>query len=99
MAMFDIYQRAKAEAGYNAAIFYRMLLDRGGLLTAKVLINAEQQSDGYTALMMAGRLDLTVEALIVDEPRWHVLFVPEEIEKARRRLKSNQYKFGTRGEK
>lgn len=34
-AMFDIYRRAKAEAGYNATIFLKMISDQGGLATAK----------------------------------------------------------------
>lgn len=98
-AMFDIYRRAKSEAGYNATIFLQMLTDRGGLATAKTLINADRQSDGYTALLLADRLYLTVEALVVDEVRWHPLFLPEEIDKARRRLESNEYVFGSRAPK
>ncbi|MCW0981603.1 hypothetical protein OK142_12350 [Agrobacterium sp. BT-220-3] len=91
MAMFEIYHRAKSEAKYNATIFYNMLLNRGGVATAKTLINAEQQSQGYTALMLAKRLDLTVEALVVEDVRWLDLFSPEEINKARDRLQANQY--------
>ncbi|MBB4053108.1 hypothetical protein GGR20_002764 [Devosia subaequoris] len=94
--MFDIYNRAKTEAKYNATVFLGMLSDRGGLATAKFLINSDRQSDGYTALMLAGRLDLTVEALVVEEGRWSSLFLPEEIERARRRLRNNQYQFGSR---
>jgi hypothetical protein len=39
-AMFDIYRRADAEVGYRPTIFLNMLHDRGGILTAKQLINA-----------------------------------------------------------
>jgi hypothetical protein len=90
--MHQIYVRAKAEAGYNATIYLRMLHERGGLGTAKALINAPQVSDGYTHLYERGRLDLTVEALIIDNPQWHSLFTPEEVEKARGRLKEYRYK-------
>ncbi|OBZ92527.1 hypothetical protein ADU59_26095 [Pararhizobium polonicum] len=90
-AMFDIYRRAKSEAKYTATIFLSMLNDRGGLATAKTLVNAEAQSQGYTALMFANRLDLTVEALVVEDRRWHSLFLPEEISKAKKRLQDNQY--------
>ena len=90
-AMFDIYRRAKSEAKYNATIFLNMLNDRGGLATAKTLINADAQSQGYTALMLANRLDLTVEALVVEDMRWASLFLPEEIAKARKRLEANHY--------
>jgi hypothetical protein len=59
--MFDIYQRAKLEAGYNATIFLRMISDRGGLATAKYLINSPTPSDGYTHLYERGRLDLSFD--------------------------------------
>ena len=85
-AMFDIYKRAKAEAGYNASIFLGMLTKQGGLATAKQLINAPKPSDGYTHLYERGRLDLTVEALVVGQPQWASLFTPEELARAKRRL-------------
>lgn len=90
-AMFDIYRRAKLETGYNATIFLKMLHDRGGISTAKYLLNSEKPSDGYTNLYDLGRLDLTVEAMIIEEPRWHDLFTPEELKKARRRLRAYGY--------
>ncbi len=85
-AMFHIYRQAKDEAKYTANIFLQMLVDRGGVDTAKFLINAPKESDGYTALYERGRLDLTVEAVIVENKKWQQLFAPEEIERARRRL-------------
>lgn len=90
-AMFEVYRRAKEEAGYNATLFLQMLSDRGGLMTAKTLINASKPSDGYTALYMLGRLDLTVEALVIEEPRWHSLFGDEELLRARKRLRDYHY--------
>lgn len=90
-AMFDVYRRAKDEAGYNATIFLGMICDRGGVATAKYLINAPTVSDGYTHLYERGRLDLTVEALIVENERWHVLFEPSELDRARRRLRQYGY--------
>lgn len=39
-AMLDIYRTALNEAGYNAVRFLGMLNDRGGLGTAKYLINS-----------------------------------------------------------
>jgi hypothetical protein len=82
-AMFAIYRRAKDEAKYPANTFLRMLNDRGGLSTAKYLINAPRESDGYTALYERGRLDLTVEALVTEYKKWHELFEEEELAKAR----------------
>jgi hypothetical protein len=90
-AMMEIYQRAKAEAHYTASIFHRMLCQRGGLATARQLINDDKPSDGYTALWERGRLDLTVEAVILDNPRWHALFSDEEMRKVRKRLRDYKY--------
>lgn len=89
--MFEIYRRAKVEAGYNATIFLRMISDRGGLATAKYLINATTPSDGYTHLYERGRLDLTVEAMVVENPQWHELFTQDELAAAKRRLKKYGY--------
>jgi hypothetical protein len=90
-AMFDIYRRAKAEAKYTATIFLQMLTEEGGLRTAKKLINASKPSDGYTALYLRKRLDLTVEAVVTQERRWHTLFEPEELDRAVKRLRDYGY--------
>lgn len=90
-AMFDVYRRAKDEAGYNATIFLGMLTEKHGLPTAKYLINAPKPSDGYANLFERGRLDLTVEALVVESLRWRALFTDAEIAKADKRLRDYQY--------
>ncbi len=90
-AMFDIYRRADAEIGYRPTIFLNMLHERGGVSTARFLINAVKPSEGYTRLYEAGRLDLTVEAVVVENPQWHELFTSDEILRARRRLKDYRY--------
>ncbi len=90
MAMWDIYKRAKIEAAYNATRFLQMLHENRGLETARILLHAPNVSDGYTALWERGRLDLTVEALILHE-KWHPLFSDQEREIAQRRLKEYNY--------
>jgi hypothetical protein len=92
-AMLTIYRRAKSEAHYTASIFFNMLEDRGGLATAKYLINAPKVSEGYTALWERKRLDLTVEAEVVENQRWHSLFTDDELAKARKRLVDYHYVF------
>lgn len=92
-AMFDIYRRAKEEAGYTASIFLKMITDNGGVQTARTLINANKPSDGYTALYERGRLDLTVEAMILENTVWHELFSPDELGRAKRRLQQYGYKL------
>lgn len=49
-AMLDIYRRAKSEAGYTATRFLGMVVERGGLETARYLLHAPTVSDGYAAL-------------------------------------------------
>jgi hypothetical protein len=89
-AMLNIYKRAKHETGYNARVFLGMVVDRGGLSTARYLLNAPKVSDGYTALWQRGRLDLTVEALAL-EPEWQPLFSLTELKIAVDRLRQYNY--------
>lgn len=91
-AMLNIYKRAKNEAHYTARIFLDMVVDRGGLATAKYLINSDKPSEGYTRLYERNRLDLTVEAMVVEDESWHPLFAPEELARAEKRLKAYGYK-------
>ncbi len=85
-AMVNIYTMAKKDLKYNASYFFRMIQDLGGLQTAKQLINDSKPSSGFTTLYERGRLDLTVEALVVDNQEWHELFTREELVKAEKRL-------------
>jgi hypothetical protein len=89
-AMLNIYRRAKAEAHYTATRFLGMVVDTGGLATARYLLHAEKVSDGYTALWERGRLDLTVEAMILDDT-WRPLFADEERAIAVARLRQYGY--------
>lgn len=94
-AMFEIYRRAKDEAKYPANIFLKMISDRGGVDTARYLINQTAPSDGYAHLFERKRLDLTVEAMVVENKKWHPLFTEHELERARSRLKDYGYVVAT----
>ncbi len=91
-AMIHIYEKARDETGYLATRFLQMVTEHGGVETAKILINADKPSDGYSALWERKRLDITVEALVQD-PRWESLFTPDEINRARQRLIDYGYDF------
>ncbi len=91
-AMVQIYYKAKLEANYNATRFIQMVSEHGGIEAAKILINTEKPSDGYTGLWNRGRLDITVEAL-VQGPKWKPLFSPHEIERAKKRLLNYGYRI------
>ncbi|GGK63536.1 hypothetical protein Sme01_05750 [Sphaerisporangium melleum] len=84
-AMRSIYDRARREANYHAGYFLSMLAEHGSLATARKLLHAPAVSDGFAALWERGRLDLTVEALVI-QPHFADLFTPAEIEIAHHRL-------------
>lgn len=89
--MYNIYKHAKTEVKYNATRFLHMLDDHGGIDTAHILINSPNVSDGYTTLWEKGRLDLTMEALIHDNPKYHELFSDLELSIVRKRLRNYGY--------
>jgi hypothetical protein len=91
-AMLSVYERAKTEADYTATFFLGMLSDLGPLGTARKLLNAPAVSDGFANLWERGRLDLTVEALVL-RPEFAPLFTEEELSRARTRLEQFGYRF------
>jgi hypothetical protein len=88
--MLDIYRNAKEECGYNATRFLQMVSNDGGLKTAQKLLATSEPSDGFTVLWENGRLDLTVENLVLN-PIYQELFSSEEISKAKTRLEEYGY--------
>ena len=90
--MLSIYERAKDECKYNATRFLQMNTEHGGVQTAKILINAPHISDGFAELWKLGRLDLSVEAVIL-KLEWESLFSDEERNIAKKRLIEAGYKL------
>ncbi|WP_160051341.1 DUF262 domain-containing protein [Nocardiopsis sp. FR26] len=90
--MLRIYERARDEADYTAASFLGMITDLGPLGTARKLLNAPAVSDGFANLWERGRLDLTVEALVL-RPDFSPLFTDQELARARARLEQFGYRF------
>ena len=89
-AMLGAYNTAKTECGYNATYFFQMVSEHGGLAAAKQLLSKPGFSDGLTTLWELGRLDISMEALVLKEP-WFPLFNEEELNIARMRLKELGY--------
>ena len=89
--MQELYQSGKAEARYSAPLFRDMLKEHGGLETARRFIHSPDYAPGFTKLWERKRLDLTVEAVILQEPKWHSLFTPEELEICKARLRGYGY--------
>lgn len=88
-AMVGVYENAK-EAGYNATYFIRAVSDKGGYATARDQIGTSSPSQGFSALWELGRLDLSVEAVVL-QPRFQQLLTRQELATARRRLADHGY--------
>jgi 5-methylcytosine-specific restriction protein A len=87
-AMEAAYYRAGREAGYWANYFIRALRQRGGLATAKRLLQRQSGNTihaGLQSLIDAGMTHISVEQLVLTE-RFRILFTPEELAEAQRRL-------------
>jgi 5-methylcytosine-specific restriction protein A len=83
---------AKLSIGYHPTKFLGMLGADGGFKTANRLLAAPQVSDGFTKLFMGNRLDLSVEALVV-ESKWRDFFEPALIAHAEKVLRRSNYPF------
>ncbi|MFF0529403.1 DUF262 domain-containing protein [Nocardia amikacinitolerans] len=77
--------RAVSETGYRPGQFRRMVAEMGAVATARKLLATKQLSEGFSTLWEFERLDLTVEAAVLDE-RFAELFTDQERETARFRL-------------
>ncbi len=88
--MSQIYEQAKTECNYTATRFMQMVNAEGGLQAAKKLLTSGGYSEGLTRLWEAKRLDISMEATILQEP-WSQLFTDEELSVARKRLEELGY--------
>jgi hypothetical protein len=88
--MNSLYTPFKRYLGSSASSFLGLLVDVGGLAAAKALINSPRPSTEFQELSARGRGDLTVEALVVNNHKFHPLFTSTEIDRARKRL--NDYR-------
>ena len=88
-AMLNIYDAA-VELGYRPVRFLQMVHEHGGVEAARRLLGAPEAQEGLTTLWELGRLDISMEALVVRE-RWAPLFSIAERQVARERLKAYGY--------
>lgn len=86
-AMEEIYHRAGADCRYWANRYRQMLRRRGGVETAKVFLRRRGVSAGFERLRECKRLDLTIEAHVL-QPEFASLFTEEERAVACARLAS-----------
>jgi hypothetical protein len=86
--MLSMYKRAGEETGYWGNYFLRAVRNNGGLVTAKKMLTEQSKTTpakGLQALTNAKRLDLSLEALVL-QPKFQSLFNKTELDEARRRL-------------
>ncbi len=89
-AMLNLYHETYKATRYRATAFYHMVNEHGGVETARRLI-AKESTEGFTKLWEEGRLDLSVEALIL-KPEFASLFNEIERKRSRERLAEYRYK-------
>lgn len=87
--MEGIYHVA-ASLGYRPTYFLQMVQQHGGVSAVKQLLNAPEAQSGLTKLWELGRLDISMEALVVQE-RWIPLFGDAERQAAWERLQAFGY--------
>lgn len=89
--MRNIYQRALSECQYRATRFLNTINEHGGYAAARQLLASPKYSEGLTKLWELGRLDISMEALVLKAP-WKTLFTEQELQIARKRLQELGYK-------
>ena len=78
---------------YNPQYFKNMLSEVGAKRAIGELLSKPKASDGLTTLWDNGRMDLSMEALIIDNEKFHHLFKDEQLANARKWLKGYGYEF------
>ena len=81
--------RAKAE---GLGVKMRPVAPEEALKTARRSLSGSRLSDGFNALLGKNRLDLSLEALVIDK-RYTALFTDEEANEALNRLLEVGYHF------
>lgn len=89
--MLNLYLKTIKETKYRPSFFKKMLDDLGGVGTAQRLLS-KSTSSGFTELWELDRLDLTVEAFVIDnKEKYQDLFTQEELNTAYQRLEELSY--------
>jgi hypothetical protein len=88
----QLCERSVKECGYNPHVFVKMINSHGVLSACRQVIRSRRAPSGFTTLWEKGRLDLTVEAAVLQSP-WRELFErePDVLLKAQKRLRDYHY--------
>ncbi len=88
-----VYENGKRILRYNATRFLQKIRSDGGIGAAKSWLRSKKNdkpTNGFLRLVDSGRLDISLEALVLKDP-WNTLFTEEELEVARKRLAKYGY--------
>jgi len=76
--------------GYSPTGLMGMITSSGAFEAVRRLLDKHGVPSGFTELLLKGRLDLSVEAIVL-KPEWRPNFSPQELDTARRRLAEVRY--------
>lgn len=88
--MLALYEKAKNECGYHADRFLQEVKEIGGLAVAKERLSGDAPRNALYKLHKLSRLDICIESLVL-RGQFRELFTDEELDKARKRLRSLNY--------
>jgi len=77
--------------GYNPSLFVKMRAELGSREACRRLMNTPTWPDGFTRLWEMGRLDLSIEAFVHDNPKFRPLFDRDTLAKSEKRLMDAEY--------
>ncbi|MFY9978267.1 MAG: hypothetical protein WA252_12600 [Candidatus Sulfotelmatobacter sp.] len=80
-----------ARLGYSASDYLSKRRVEGPMALALRLIKDKQPSYGLRKLWAMKRLDLSIEAIVWDNPRFQALFPPKVVERCRGKLEALDY--------
>jgi hypothetical protein len=83
--MLSILEAAMRDVRYDAVHVRTLLEAHGGIVAARAVLAQPGLAGGLAELAAAGRPDLSIEALLLEEP-FDALFTAEELAAARERL-------------
>ncbi|MBO9497296.1 HNH endonuclease [Thalassotalea sp. G20_0] len=92
ITVIKLCEKTKSATSYNPRKFKSKALRIGAYRYAQEILDSNDDNwEGFTQLFINHRLDLSLEALVLDE-NWQSLFTRNQLETAQRRLKSVDYK-------
>lgn len=85
-ALRDAIETSTRELNYRMPLLHQRLNRDGPVATVRHFLQDPESSDGFGNLLMRGRLDLSVEAVVLSDPSFATLFAEWELDVARARL-------------